>query len=456
MKIKLDLTNYFLRDIDEQLKQWSQKNDNKTIALINGARRTGKTHSLEYLGQNSFKRYEIIMVDELNDKDVALLMEKKHRIDNFCDFLFANFGIDRKSINNGLLIVFDEIQQHNELKETISILNKQLECRFACTGSALWIYDTNGTRATGDFESFSIYPFSFPQFLKIIGEGQDLLVKDKMLFDTKKDSCGNKSLSMLLRLYIAVGGMPQIINCYLKHKNDTNLFHEVNRCKRTNIVNTYENDLKRYDDVFHLNLFNEYKNIVRNVGRFKDITDFKDIYEKLEAMNIIILSKNLDNINSKLSSSLNDLSVKPFLLDVGILFYYLCDSDNSKVVEAFYQKFVNGKDNDDNGYLYENFVASSLVQKNLHPFFKTFIDKNEAGEEKNYELDFLFTDIKGPVVIEAKSGTNKEHKSLEKGLKKYSKIKSSYILCESFIFDKSNLQKGPHYLPFYALDFLMR
>ena len=50
------------------------------------------------------------MVDELNDKDVALLMEKKHRIDNFCDFLFANFGIDRKSINSGLLIVFDEIE----------------------------------------------------------------------------------------------------------------------------------------------------------------------------------------------------------------------------------------------------------------------------------------------------------------------------------------------------------
>ena len=456
MKNQTSIDEYYLRDIDIELKKWSLNNDDKTIALIGGARRTGKTYSLEYLGQTQFDNYKIIMVDELSDEDVAFLMDKKNRVENFCDFILSSFGIDRKSINNRLLIVFDEIQQHNELKETISVLNRKLDCRFACTGSALWIYDTNGTRATPDYESFTVYPFSFPQFLDIVGEGKDLFENEKDFLVTKKDKPGNGNLLRLLRTYIVVGGMPQVIKCYLKHKNEKDPYFDIHKCKETSIVNTYENDLKRYDEKLHLNLPGEYRNIILKKGICKDITDIKETYEKLEAMNIIILSKNLNSINNKLSSSVNDASVKPFLLDVGILFYYLCGIDNEKMVNSYYKSFIDGSDNDDNGYLYENFVASSLVQNKLSPFFKTFSGKNDSGEMRNYELDFVFADARGPIVIEAKSGADKEHKSLTKGLKRYKKIKQSFVLCESYTFDRANLQRGPHYLPFYALDYLMR
>lgn len=456
MKNKIDFAKYYLRSIDDELERWSKNNPNKTIALINGARRTGKTYSLEYLGQKHFDNYEIISVIDLDDNEISLLTNKTNRIANFCDYLLANFNIVKEQINNRLLIVFDEIQEHNELKETISFLNKHLECRFACTGSALWINDTKGTRPTPDYEPFKVYPFSFPQFLKIVGEGIDVFSEEKLLMKAKKDKAANKELQRLLRLYIAIGGMPQPINCYLEHINDGNKFFEVNRCKKISIINTYENDLRRYQQQFNLNLLGEYKNIVRRIGIVKDIAGIRETFDKLEDMNIVILLKNLNEVNKKLSSSINETSVKPFLLDTGILFYYFCDSDNEDIVNSFYEDFVSGKDTDNNGYLFENYVASALIQNGLTPFFKTFSEIDEKGNSESYELDFVFSGFGGPIVIEAKTGSDKTHKSLNIGLKKYSKIKQSFILSKCYKFDKQNIQKGPHYIPFYALDYLVR
>ncbi|MBO6261362.1 MAG: ATP-binding protein [Bacilli bacterium] len=448
------MERYFLRTVDKQLKKWATSKE-KTIALINGARRTGKTYALQYLGEQEFEKHEIIQVDRLNDTEISLLMDKNRRVDNFCDFLLSNYDISRESINDRLLIVFDEIQEHSELKESISVFNSELGCRFACTGSALWINDTNGTRPTADYESFNVYPFSFEEFLGIIGESNRLIEVDTTLLN-RKDKDGEKELLKLLRLYISIGGMPQPIGCYLDYKEDKNVFAEINKCKRVSIVSLYENDLARYKDKFNLNLPLEYRNIIMTIGKPRDISNLKDIYEKLVKMNVIIASCNLLNVNSKLSSFFDDNCVKPFLLDTGVLFYYLCGNERDDLVQAFYENFINGKDSDDNGYLYENFVASSLVQHSAIPFFKKFTDLDGNGKEKTYELDFVYSQEEGPTVLEAKSGVDKEHKSLMIGLRKYQKVKQSYILCKFYKFDKQNIQRGPHYVTFYALPFLLR
>ena len=455
MKIEIKKERYFKRLIDDQLNSWATRTNPKTIALINGARRTGKTHALAFLGENEFKNYEIIEVDKMNDEDVKNLVDKSKRLDFFCEYLLLNYNITKASINKDLLIVFDEIQEHNELKETISFLNMVLDCRFACTGSALWINDTNGTRPTPDYEQFMIYPFSFVQFLRIINK-EELLKKEQDIYEKKLDHDGSRELLKLLRLYIAIGGMPQIIDCYLDNHNDDNLYCEIHRCKKISIVNTYENDLRRYGQKFKLRLLEEYKSIIRCIGIPKDINPFKEIYEKLEQMNIVILSKGLNDIQTKLYLSVNDSFVKPFLLDVGILFYYLCDEEKEDIVKSFYDDFVSGKDNDNNGYLYENYVASTLIQNYLKTFFKTFSETNEDGVEKKYELDFIFSNGKGPIVLEAKSGGEKAHKSLERALQKYQKIKQSYLICKYYVFNKQKLQRGPHCIPFYAMDFLVR
>ena len=451
MKMKID--RYFARRIDDQLSEWAHRSNHKTVALISGARRTGKTYSLHHLGQTLFSKYIIIDVQELNDEMVSGLLDKDKRVDYLCDLLIAN-NITKEDINEKLLIAFDEIQEHNELKASISVFNRDLDCRFACTGSALWINETGMTRPTTDYEPFTVYPFSFPDFLAIIGK-KELLSKER---DTKlnvhKRFNPDNELSRLLRLYIAVGGMPQSILCYLDNQNNPNLYTELNRIKRISVVSTYQNDLARYSKEFGIDLSGEYGAIRSCIGRVNNISSVMNVYDKLERMNIVIVSKNLNEINKKLPSSIDNGTIKPFFLDTGILFYYLSDDSRSEVVSRIYEDFIKGKDSDDNGFLFENYVASSLKQQGIDVFFKVFSEEND-GETKNYELDFVFADRSGPIVLEAKSGKEKEAKSLARALIKYHNIHSSYVLGKCYQFNGANSAKGPHTIPFYALSFLL-
>lgn len=455
MKNTIDIKKYYKRSIDVQLYNWYKNTDNKTIALVSGARRIGKTYSLRFLGQTEFKRYEIIDVQQLEKRVVNRLKNKGTNINYFIEYLLLNFGISESEINEDLLIIFDEIQEHGELKEAISLFNSYFKCRFACTGSALWIDDTYGTRPTADYEKFFVYPFSFEQFLTIIGDGYDLFENEKEEFDRRIEKSGNKKLLKLLRLYMVVGGMPQPIQHYLDNMNKDDVFASLQECKKIAIITTYKNDLVRYSKDLKLRLLDTYSDIVRDIGRYRQIEEVMPVYKKLEEMNLVIIARNLLNVNRKLSLSVDKSFAKPFLLDIGVLFYYLCDNSNSLVVQSYCKTFVDGKDTDDNGFIYENFVASTLIQHGYNPYFKLFDASNIEGEEKTYELDFVFSGSKETIAIESKSGKDKEHKSLELGLVKFNKIKSSYILCKSYKFDKKNSQRGPHYIPFYALVFLL-
>lgn len=259
----------------------------------------------------------------------------------------------------------------------------------------------------------------------------------------------------LLRLYMVVGGMPQPIQHFLDHKDDDDVFATLQQRKKTAIITTYQNDLIRYSDVFKLRLTDSYLSILRDTGKFRTSGGMIHAYKKLEQMNLIIVAKNLTSVNRKLLLSTDESIIKPFLLDVGVLFYYFCEDTNPLVIQSCCETFVDGNDTDDNGYIYENFVASTLIQHGYMPYFKTFEAVNDKGEIKTHEIDFLFTGIDETIALESKSGKDKEHKSLIRGLKKYNKIKSSYILCKSYKFDRNNLHRGPHYIPFYALEFLL-
>lgn len=455
MKNTIDEKTYYKRDIDVQLDNWYKNTTNKTIALVSGARRIGKTYSLRFLGQTKFKRYEIIDVQQLAKRVVNKLKTKGTNINYFIEYLLSNFGINESDISEDLLIIFDEIQEHGELKEAVSLFNSHFKCRFACTGSALWIDDTNGTRPTADYEKFFIYPFSFEQFLIIISDGHDVFESEKEKFDKRVEKSGSQKLLKLLRLYMVVGGMPQPIQHYLDNKDNDDVFASLQECKKTSIITTYKNDLVRYSTDLKLRLFDTYLDIIRDIGRFRSTEGTISVYKKLEEMNLAIIARNILNVNRKLSLSVDESIVKPFLLDIGVLFYYLCDNSNPLVVKSYCKAFVDGKDTDDNGFIYENFVVSTLIQHGYAPYFKVFNSVNKKGEEKTYELDFLFSGINETIAIESKSGKDKEHESLLVGLTKYKKIKSSYILCKSYKFDKKNLHRGPHYIPFYALEFLL-
>lgn len=455
MNNEIDVSKYYERKIDSDLLKW-KSNPDKTIAIIGGPRRIGKTYSLKYLGQLRFKDYVVIETQNLSPQIVSSFLNKDNRLDFFRGYVLTNFGIDIDSLSADLLVIFDEIQEHSELKESISYFNKVFDCRFACTGSALWIDDTNGARPTPDYERFDVYPFNFHEFLKIIGEGEDLLINERERFFKKESFPANPKLLKLFRLYVAIGGMPQSIQCYKDKIGKANLFAKVQNKKKVSIASTYKTDLARYGKLFKEPLTEKYREITLNIGKNVIDPDYQSTYRRLDSMGLVILPTNLSDVNKKTKLSLDETRIKRFLKDVGMTFYYLCEGENDDNINSFYSNFVNGKDSDNNGFLFENFVASTLNQFQCETHFKVFKATDEStGEEKEYELDFIFNSHRQLIALEAKSGSDKTHKSLLKGLTKYNKIDSSYILAKSYQFNKANLKKGPNTIPFYALVFLL-
>ena len=86
-----------------------------------------------------------------------------------------------------------------------------------------------------------VYPMDYEEFCNATGQSYSIL---KGLFEKKK-SLGqqvNRKLMRDLRVYMAVGGMPQAVEAYVEGAN----FSMIDQVKRQ-IINLYEEDFKKID-----------------------------------------------------------------------------------------------------------------------------------------------------------------------------------------------------------------
>lgn len=92
-----------------------------------------------------------------------------------------------------------------------------------------------------DFEDMKIqvYPMDYEEFCDVTGNSQRLL---NQIYDSGSPigQATNRKLMRDLRIYMAVGGMPQAVEAYEAGKN----FSEIDMVKRQ-IITLYEEDFKK-------------------------------------------------------------------------------------------------------------------------------------------------------------------------------------------------------------------
>ncbi|MGF7107775.1 hypothetical protein [Treponema pedis] len=86
-----------------------------------------------------------------------------------------------------------------------------------------------------------VHPMDYEEFCKAAGHNYSLL---KRIFETEKaiGQSTNRKLMRDLRIYMAVGGMPQAVEAYVNGKN----FSDIDKIKRQ-IISLYEDDFKKID-----------------------------------------------------------------------------------------------------------------------------------------------------------------------------------------------------------------
>ena len=215
----------FKRKVYEQLLEWKKEWDGKYACLLEGARRVGKTTIAEEFARNEYESY--ILIDFSNTaKEIMDIFDDISKLDRFFLRLQMETGVElyeRKSV-----IIFDEIQLFPKARQAIKHLVKDGRYDYIETGSLISIKkNVKDILIPSEEHKIHVYPMDYEEFLWATGGNPNILDK-AYKSNMELGNAANRSAMRDFRIYMAVGGMPQAVACYI----DTNNLEVGDKVKR--------------------------------------------------------------------------------------------------------------------------------------------------------------------------------------------------------------------------------
>ncbi len=418
------------------------------ILLVNGARQTGKSYLIRYVGQKMFRHFVEINLKE--DKEGDRVFADVHTTDDLYMRL-SNYYSEPLGDKTDTLIFLDEIQSYPHLMTMLKFLNQESRYRFIASGSQLGVaLSETPSVPLGSITVKQMYPLDFEEFLWATGVGKEWIENIRGCF-LRKETLEESTHNLLLkcfRYYLLVGGLPEAINNYLADRNIVRV-----RQTHQDIHNLYRIDASQYDeehklkirkiyDLIPSNLENKKKRIVyKNIEdkKGKTFSDYADEFEYLTNSGVALEVSAISNPHFPLAESEQKTLVKLYLNDVGLLTNLLYKLNVNAVLQDI--KSINL------GTVYESVVAQELA---AHGLKLHYYDNKQRGE-----VDFLIDDFDTLSVlpIEVKSGKNyKEHSALNTFLST-----KEYNIKNAIVFSNSRdvyTENGVTYMPIYYVMFL--
>jgi len=441
----------FKRKVFEELTDWKNNYAPKYAALLEGARRVGKSTVAEEFAKANYKSY--IKVDfanitqELLDvfKDVA-----NHKM--FFLRLQTVTGVTlypRESV-----IIFDEIQRQPLVRQAIKYLVADGTYDYIETGSLISIKkNVKDIVIPSEEHKIPVYPMDYEEFMWAIENDTYPMLRELYEMGSEVGNGTNRKLMRDFRIYMAVGGMPQAVEAFVEGKN----FSEIDRVKRE-IINLYIDDFKKidssgligkmYESIPSQLATNKKRYMIsRATGKRKTKKDVERMADLLDSKTVIACY-NTYNPSITLAQTKDDDTFKLYLSDIG-LFTTMIFKASPKTDESIYSKLLGDKLSADLGYLYENAVAQMITATGRSAYYHTWEKENSTHY---YEVDFLLQDKAKLLPLEVKSSATKKHESIDAFCKKYSQNVSRAILLSQKDVGKDN---NLNLKPIYMLPFIM-
>lgn len=442
---------YFKRKAYAQLLEWKEKYADRYAVLLEGARRVGKSTIAEQFAMNEYKSYILIDFSKASNDEMACF-EDINNLDMFFLRLQALRGIDLYEHES--VIIFDGVQLFPKARQAIKHLVKDGRYHYIETGSLISIRkNVKDILIPSEEMKIQVYPMDYEEFSFATGNNYALLDR---IFEMKKGvgQQVNRKLMRDIRIYMAVGGMPQAVESYVNGDN----FSMIDQVKRQ-IIQLYEEDFKKLDPsgnlsaIYHsipaqLSKDGKRYRLSTAVGKRKTSKDEKLVYELIDSRTVLSSYNTTDpRVSFSLSKDLD--SYKLYIADTG-LFITLMFIDRPVAENKLYAKLLSDKLPANLGYLYENLIAQMITASGRELYYHTWEKK---GSTHYYEIDFLISQGAKVSAIEVKSSGTGKHESLIEFGKKYSKhIKDSFILSQKDIGKEGDIK----YLPIYLTSFLCK
>ena len=442
---------YFKRKVYDKLLDWKQNYADRYGVLLEGARRVGKSTIAEQFAKNEYKSYILIDFAKAS-KNVMDCFDDISDLDLFFLRLQSTTGINL--IPHRSLVIFDEVQLFPKARQAIKHLAADGRYHYLETGSLISIKkNVSDILIPSEEMKIQVMPMDFEEFSWATKAVNYEILKQVYDSGMEMGQAVNRKLMRDLRIYMAVGGMPQAVDAYISGKN----FTEIDSVKRS-IIKLYEDDFKKIDKSGKLSAM--YKSIPAQlskgikrfsvpqaVGSRKSGKDDERIYNLIDSKTVIPAYNTTDpRVSLAVTKDLS--SYKLYVADTGI-FVTLMFIDRPVTENEIYAKLLADKLPANLGYLYENLVAQMIAASGRELYYHTW---QKTKSTHYYEVDFLIASGTKINAIEVKSSGVGKHESLTEFRKKYSKtLKDSIVLSQK----DRHVENEIIFLPFYLLPFVV-
>ena len=436
------------RKIYNRLLEW-KKSNNKKCLIIKGARQVGKTYIVREFGKKEYENY--VEINFLIQPELKHIFSDSLSGEVIYKKMSANIpGI--KMIPGKTLIFLDEIQACANARTSLKFLSEYGRYDVIASGSLLGLSygqdaDENVQEVpsipVGYEQSIMMYSLDFEEYLWANGYSENAIAYLKEFFDRRETiPYGiHDKYEELVREYIVVGGMPEVVNDFVEHK-DFNRVHEI----QTVLISDYIDDISQHAKGVEKNKVRRcYDSVPNQLARENKKFKYSEVEKKSTAKkymnsiqwlidaNMVYSCRNLSEPALPLRYNEKENEFKIYMNDTGLLMALY----GYETKRALFNNTLTGPAK---GGIYENYVAESLIKKgyNLHYF--------KPNDEM--ELEFVIEKDGGVVPIEVKAGNNAT-KSLNRFIDKYSP-KVAYKIMSGNLGTDAMRFSIPHYMVMFV------
>lgn len=431
------------RKIEKTLLNWLNT-ENRNPLILKGCRQCGKTFSVLRFAQQHYKH--VVYLSFFENPDYRTIFEGSLKVDDVVLMMSAFVGANVRFIPHETVIVLDEIQECPRARAALKFF--KLDGRFdvLATGSLLGIsgYRSEDYSVPVGYETIiDMFPLDFEEFLWANGIGDSLIALLKQCLEEERPvpEALHQRMRDLLLQYVVVGGMPHIVDQFIKEKNVAFVREE-----QKLLIRSFEDDMVKYAQGADKSRIREcFESIPKQLARDNKKFQFSLIKKTarsnqyvgslqwLEDTELIRRCYNLTLPELPLEGNACHDKFKVYMADTGLFVGMLEDGTERDILQGDLFGYK--------GAIFENLVADFFIKMKRPLYY--------FQKDTGLEVDFVMRYKGAAVLLEVKatSGNTKSTRTILKHPEKYH-VHSAIKLGDYNVGRREQLLRLPLYMGF--------
>lgn len=384
------------RKIDAYLIAWKRNPDRKPL-IIKGARQIGKTRSIEWFASQHYEH--VVQINFVEQPKYKNIFDSGFEV----DAILKNISLlnpEQTFLPGKTIFFFDELQACPNCATALKFF--KLDGRFdvVCSGSLMGInYHEIESNSVGYKEDYEMQSMDFEEFLWANGYSDDFIngLYRQMLEVKPLAALQIDVLFSLFRDYAIIGGMPEVVNNFVKNGNFSGTLG-----LQKQLLKDYEEDISKYVEGLdkakvkavysHISTFLAKENKrfqITKIAKNARNRDYVGCVEWLADAGVVNVCYCLNQPELPLKGNYAPKLYKIYYKDTGLLIASL-DEEAQEDLRA------NKNLGTYKGAIYENIVGDMLVKQGYGLYYY-------SSDKPSLEMDFFIRDADSLIPIEVKA-----------------------------------------------------